>query len=260
MRTPFATLATALSLALPTAFASFTPALATQVATKPAEVVTIGSTGRPDAQPADPRAPMATRASSLHGATAPALQTVTAKPRDTSTSLAPDAVSLTAAQRSKLAQRPEPVTPPASGTSANAKSGNLSTVEPPATGATAMSPAALAQLKSATAPAAAPVQAAHARGSASVLGMIPRPEWSAGITTGKPADVSTGATPAPGVSRATVAAPSTTELHGRAATTSASHEPKAHETSTALPRDPALPPAGATKPSASSNTNQEVQQ
>ena len=193
MRTPFATLATASSLGLSIACASFTPALATQVATKPADVITVGTTARPDAQPADPHPPMATRASGFHRAAATPAQPTTAKPQDTSTSLAADAASLSPAQRTKLAQHPEPQAEASRIAMGGAKSGNLSTAEPPTPGAASLSPEALAQLKLETAPVAAPAGATHAHGGSSMLGLIPRPEWSGGITTMAPTEAAAAA-------------------------------------------------------------------
>jgi hypothetical protein len=88
------------------------------------------------------------------------------------------------------------------------------------------------------------------------LGVIPRPEWSAGLSPQKPGDVSTiGTTPTEASPRPAASAVQRTQLPPgwKAALPS-----KPAEVSTSTPRDPSLPPPSSTKATAPEGTEQEV--
>ena len=224
------------------------PAAVSAAPAKPAELHTIGVPAHPDATPADPRAPRLQKLQGSAGSrviAAPAGEKLPAF----ETRLASSPASLDAAQRAKLATVADRA--PAAPTAIEfvAKPAEFSTIAPLVRGATAQSPQDATRLKRlpSSAPGATMLTAPHAATSFGALGLIPRPEWSAGLGLEKAKDVTTIG---PRVAGAALApAPSAIELQRRAApTTAVAPGPKPAPVQTALPRDPKAPAAETAKP------------
>ncbi len=258
MRPTLVTAALVATLAL-TGLASVDRARATEAAPKEADRASIGTTGQPDAQPADPRAPKLAKAPGIGSARSAATLPLGVKPQPIMTSAPLDASQLSAAQRAKLAAIDASASAPAEpAMSASGKPANLSTILPPAAGAHVMSAdeSLKAKLASVQASLATPAAGfARLNSSTAALGVIPRPEWLGLLE--KPKDVSTVVTPAAGAR--VVAPPSAAELQRRAAPTLITRPgSKPAAVTTSLPRDPSVR-ADAAKPSPSDGGKQGVQ-
>jgi hypothetical protein len=200
------------------------------------------------------RAPRVTAARSVE----PPLVTK-AQPFFTATPAAPAA--LDANQRAKMAAVAAVTRTYAEPTAVSAaKPENVSTILAPAPGDRPGSPEA--QLRNKLAPAAGSMPEAttgspRPAGLSAALGVIPRPEWSAGLTSQKPQDVSTIGSPS--TAAQTAAAPTAAELQRRAtATANRPAGSKAKEVTTSMPRDPSRP-ADALKATTSGGGKQQVQ-
>jgi len=249
MRILLTTAASIVALAL-TAPAQADSANTATSAQKPSEHASIGVAAAPDRLPADPRAPKLRRPP-IANAAASVVPPSIEKPQPFGISNPPNPAALSAAQRQKLADAMANQEPVAAPEVTGLKPAERSTIVPLEAG---RRPVSVEGRKLPPLAIQAPLAGRTGAGSFSrVLGVIPRPEWSAGATPAKPKDVSTiGTVPTDPIPSPAVIEPHRVTPPGMKAEV----QRKPAEVSTSAPRDPSLPPPSATK--AAPSKEQEV--